>query len=436
MSLPTLSALRENRKRRRDQQCGSEDEPAGVAPRNTTASPASSQQNSVVNHSPTLWSQSYLDELLHPVFGLDPLNAAQLGTPNHDIGSNGLDNRTPWQGSPAAMYANFGSRRSIPNCEPAVRVSPNQPENPDIGGDRAGTAPTISSGLSNRSIGMHSTPGTAPNEIPLSAAASFFRTYFSVIHPQYPFLDIKICSGYYTTWKSRQRVELAGWPAFFVNMIFAVGSLIEAKNDSSPYFQYQHLKSRAQSEQSIMTDSTSTPLIRLQAMLLSAMFALHAENTWRIAHISGVLMKFASLNGFNRLDKHAEDPDYLMSVRVWSCVYSLDRAVSSALGTPVSLPDLYISSPLFEVTLDTKHDLPWLADCDWGETKMYPDLQTFAHVCKIRAIQSFFMHMVEKDGLHTVMIPPELELHMQKSLRDWMDPAVLAKHRFVVPAAC
>lgn len=84
---------------------------------------------------------------------------------------------------------------------------------------------------------------------------------------------------------------------------------------------YQTLKSRAQAEQSIMVDSTSTPLIRLQAMLLSAMFALHAESTWRIAHISGAIMKFAALHRFHRLKKDVDDPSNSMSIRVWSCAY-------------------------------------------------------------------------------------------------------------------
>lgn len=195
------------------------------------------------------------------------------------------------------------------------------------------------SGDNNPSPDMHRNTGAVQPDIPLHAAASFFRTYFTVIHPQYPFLDTKICSDYYIAWRnSLPNNTLVGWPAFFVKMvhsttcqtkcfiltfsqIFALGSLIESKSDNSPYFKHQNLKSTAQAEQSIMTDSTSTPLIRLQAMLLSAMFALHAENTWRIAHISGVIMKFASLHRFHRLNRDMQDPANLMAIRVWSCAY-------------------------------------------------------------------------------------------------------------------
>ena len=102
--------------------------------------------------------------------------------------------------------------------------------------------------------------------------------------------------------------------------IFALGSLIESKNDDAPYFRHQNLKALAQAEQSIMTDSNLTPLLRLQAMLLSAMFALHAENTWRIAHISGVIIKFATVHRFHRL-RPATDADGRMRIRVWSSIY-------------------------------------------------------------------------------------------------------------------
>jgi hypothetical protein len=35
-------------------------------------------------------------------------------------------------------------------------------------------------------------------DIPTAAAASFFRTYFQSIHPQYPFLGVKECGEWYT----------------------------------------------------------------------------------------------------------------------------------------------------------------------------------------------------------------------------------------------
>jgi len=45
----------------------------------------------------------------------------------------------------------------------------------------------------NRTEGM--------DDIPTATAASFFRTYFQFIHPQYPFLSISDCGVWYTKWK-------------------------------------------------------------------------------------------------------------------------------------------------------------------------------------------------------------------------------------------
>jgi hypothetical protein len=109
-------------------------------------------------------------------------------------------------------------------------------------------------------------------DIPTAAAASFFRTYFQSIHPQYP-------------------NPISGWPAFFVKMvrllsvfhyksylqdpqIFAIGSLIQSKSDNAPRYQHQDLKSQAQSEDVIIRSTKSSPLVHLQAMLLSAMHAI------------------------------------------------------------------------------------------------------------------------------------------------------------------
>lgn len=56
--------------------------------------------------------------------------------------------------------------------------------------------------------------------IPVSTAASFFRTYFQCIHPQYPFLSIKDCNLWYDQWKSAPADNpITGWPALFVKMV-------------------------------------------------------------------------------------------------------------------------------------------------------------------------------------------------------------------------
>ncbi|KAL2069445.1 hypothetical protein VTL71DRAFT_14124 [Oculimacula yallundae] len=257
-----------------------------------------------------------------------------------------------------------------------------------------------------------------PEDVPTATAASFFRTYFQFIHPQYPFLSIKDCGEWYTEWKSASpSTPISGWPAYFVKMIFAIGSLIQSKSDTAPRFQHQDLKSQAQSEDSIIRSTNSTPLIRLQAMLLSAMHALHSESTARIAHISGAIIRFASFHGFHRL---VDMPDELsqLKTRAWSCAYTLDRGISATLDIPVSLPDMYISSTLYTERPEEQYPMPWLSDLPPDTPCIMPTLETFAHTCKIRLIQSYIMHTMQSISLEGGATPEWLE-SMELQIDNW-----------------
>lgn len=65
-----------------------------------------------------------------------------------------------------------------------------------------------------------STKPEGVDEIPTATAASFFRTYFQAIHPQYPFLSVKDCGDWYEEWKMAPVGNpISGWPAFFVKMV-------------------------------------------------------------------------------------------------------------------------------------------------------------------------------------------------------------------------
>lgn len=91
---------------------------------------------------------------------------------------------------------------------------------------------------------------------------------------------------------------------------------------------------------------------------------------------------------------------------------------------------MYITTPLFEATVESECQLPWLADYQPVGATAYPDLKTFAHVCRIRSIQSLLMHLVERDESEEgAPLAPDLEMHLLKSLREWEDPDVIASHR-------
>ena len=68
--------------------------------------------------------------------------------------------------------------------------------------------------LQGTSFKLSIPPATA---ISSDDAASFFVTYFDMIHRRYPFLDVGECSDAYLKYKAG--VILTGWPDFMINMV-------------------------------------------------------------------------------------------------------------------------------------------------------------------------------------------------------------------------
>ncbi|RDW66646.1 hypothetical protein BP5796_09395 [Coleophoma crateriformis] len=235
-------------------------------------------------------------------------------------------------------------------------------------------------------------------QLTIPAAASFFNIYFQAIHPQYPFLSLPDCGNWYQEWKSTpDKTTLRGWPGYFVSMILAIGSLVHSKGSELADLQHKELRTQAQMEQAIVTDIVTTPLIQLQAMLLSAMLALHGESTSRIAHISGAIIRFATMHDFHNIVNDGTD-ESILKIKAWS----LDRLVSGILDVPMSLSDSYISTKLYEETAEVSHHLPWLADCPNSESQeLLPNLGAFAHVGQIRFIQSKILHRIHSYDAET-----------------------------------
>ncbi|PVH82740.1 hypothetical protein DL98DRAFT_570350 [Cadophora sp. DSE1049] len=363
---------------------------------------------------------------------LDNVRTQYLGTPlpvmqdfegQQPSGFDGLMGTSPesermWQWQPPQTPTQLPSSMNAPMQIGSIGMHQASP--PGFAPQATATAPRLiqnvsmtSHGVGPRSEGM--------DDIPTATAASFFRIYFQFIHPQYPFLSIRECGNWYTEWKTAPpHRPVTGWPAFFVKMIFAIGSLIQSKSDTAPRYQHQDLKSQAQSEDAIIRSTHSSPLIRLQAMLLSAMHALHSESTARISHISGAIIRFASLQGFHRL-ANLDDEESQMKIKAWSCAYILDRAVSMALDIPSSLADIYISTTLYTERVEPpcQSHMPWLDDVPPSEIPdVLPTLTTFTHTCKIRLIQSYClhtMHAVPTEGGAT----PEWQDSMLVQIDNW-----------------
>ncbi|KAH7086154.1 hypothetical protein FB567DRAFT_63370 [Paraphoma chrysanthemicola] len=237
--------------------------------------------------------------------------------------------------------------------------------------------------------------GSAPTfaEVSINEGALFFQVYFEAIHPRYPFLDVEECSRGYQDWKTGEIFMSGGhgWRSYLVKMIFAVGSLLrQAKLDCSTRQQHHNLMLQAQADQTIVTDNSYKPVVRLQAMLLYAIHALHGESTPRLVHIIGVAMRFAVMKRFHCLvyDGTAETT---MAIRVWWCIYSLDKVVAITLRLPPYPPEDWITTPVYGDGLEQpRYMMPWSSDVPGataGSTYDF-DLSYHSHMCRIRRIHS------------------------------------------------
>ncbi|KAH6697634.1 hypothetical protein F5X68DRAFT_257763 [Plectosphaerella plurivora] len=236
--------------------------------------------------------------------------------------------------------------------------------------------------------------GPAPTlaEVSIHEGAVFFQVYFETIHPRYPFLDVEECSRGYQDWRMGG-IFLSSpdaWRAYLVKMIFAVSSLLrQAKLDGSTRQQHHNLMLQAQADQTILTDHSYKPLIRLQAMLLYAIHALHGESTPRLGHIIGVAMRFAVMKGFHRLvyDGTAETA---MAIKAWWCVYMLDKVAAITLGIPPYPPEEWITTPAYDNEPEPRYIMPWSSDVPGatnGSSYNF-NLSYFSHMCRIRQIHS------------------------------------------------
>ncbi|KAK6381252.1 hypothetical protein LTS17_004309 [Exophiala oligosperma] len=240
-----------------------------------------------------------------------------------------------------------------------------------------------------------------PDDVPVSTsdAASYFFVYFEVIHSRYPFLRIQDCSSAYLDWKEHRQLPgsfQSTWHLFLVTMIFAIGTRIEQSHNSrARRAQRLSLVARIDSVQGIISDSQSSPLMRLQALLLYVVFAMLGDSTFGLVHVTGIAMRFATLHGFHRLrsSSEAENEEMSLKSRAWSCIYAIDRMISGTLRIPVCVADPEISSPLYEGQTLSLETMPWVADSPESDTQTeLVDLTYFSHMIQFRHIQSKIIH--------------------------------------------
>ncbi|KAH6972961.1 hypothetical protein BKA56DRAFT_620329 [Ilyonectria sp. MPI-CAGE-AT-0026] len=226
-------------------------------------------------------------------------------------------------------------------------------------------------------------------DISACEGASFFQTYFEIIHPRYPFLDVEECSTAYLKWKTGEinTCHDKSWSLCLLKLIFANGAILQhAWLDHIPRRHRQELNLQ---EQSIMADTTFKPLSRVREMLLHAFHALHGENTARVVRITGIAMRFAIMHGFHNLTEDGTS-ETDMKIKAWWCIYCLDKVVAITLRIPPYPPDELIETPAYQPKPEPQFFMPWAADVPGAsEGVLYSfDLRYFAYMCKIRRLHS------------------------------------------------
>ncbi|CAH0055891.1 unnamed protein product [Clonostachys solani] len=253
-------------------------------------------------------------------------------------------------------------------------------------------------------------------DVSVREGASFFQTYFEIIHPRYPFLDVEECSTAYLNWKTGETKSFSDkdWSMCLLKLIIANGAILQyAWLDHTARRQRQGLDVQ---EQKIISDASFNPSRRIQFLLLHAFLALHGENTERVVHIVGVAMRFAILHGFHCLTNdgtHEAD----MKVKAWWSIYCLDKVVAITLRIPPYPPEEWVETkPSYEAKPDPQFFMPWAADIPGSSAGvLYSfDLRYFAHMCQIRRLHSEILTTMRR-------LPPDSRIVRLRELRAEID---------------
>jgi hypothetical protein len=98
--------------------------------------------------------------------------------------------------------------------------------------------------------------------------------------------------------------------------------------------------------------------------------------------------------------------------------------VSGTLDVPVSLSDAYISSPLYTERPEEQVCMSWLSDVPPSDIPhVLPTLGTFAHICRIRMIQSYILHTMQTVPVE-IGATKEWQESMRLQIDDWANEIV------------
>ncbi|KAM6509894.1 hypothetical protein FALCPG4_017529 [Fusarium falciforme] len=194
--------------------------------------------------------------------------------------------------------------------------------------------PTLAS-LNNR----HASP-PSPCLLPdYEVALTLSNAYFKHIHPQYPFLH----EPTFRAWEARHygsshdvsEIGFSSSPLFFLNMVYAVASLLLPNTQSLA----EQLYMSAQ----LFTDILSKDnLESIQALLCYAMYSLRSMDGPSLWKLSGLALRqcieLGYHRGIKRLAPTANPLQQEMRRRVFWVANGIDCTVALRLGRPLGIP--------------------------------------------------------------------------------------------------
>lgn len=202
------------------------------------------------------------------------------------------------------------------------------------------TAPGLSfSGVKDNLLSELPRPIPAPLP-PKVFAELLSEAYFTHVHPQYPFLH----KPTFLYWENNVHVanehNMAPTPeqAFFVYMVYAVGSLV------TPGFSPSSAESLFAAADVWFQDAISADgLLPIQAILCCAIYSMRASSGVSVWTLTGIALRQCTELGLHhKIAWTAVDGDVLqeqMKRRVFWVTYNLDRMAAVTLGRPFGISD-------------------------------------------------------------------------------------------------
>ncbi|WAO95717.1 Fungal-trans domain-containing protein [Fusarium falciforme] len=289
--------------------------------------------------------------------------------------------------------------------------------------------PTLAS-LNNR----HASP-PSPCLLPdYEVALTLSNAYFKHIHPQYPFLH----EPTFRAWEARHygsshdvsEIGFSSSPLFFLNMVYAVASLLLPNTQSLA----EQLYMSAQ----LFTDILSKDnLESIQALLCYAMYSLRSMDGPSLWKLSGLALRqcieLGYHRGIKRLAPTANPLQQEMRRRVFWVANGIDCTVALRLGRPLGIP-------IQEIDAEYPSDVDDSAITEAGITspprshhsQPATTMSTAIHVFKLRHIwaqihTSLFSGASRSDVEHGAWYPRIRELRAE--LDTWLAEAPPSRPR-------